>query len=170
MMLRGWRNSVALQAAIAGLALALGVATWTVVRALRVEPIPNPPATTIASLETIRGVAVRSEADIEAAVDNDVFSVDRSAPRSPYRMPGEPDPNARAVAQPEKPVLFGTAVATDGRHFATMQISNGTPTLVHVGDKIGSWTIRSIERGKVTLATADGQRAEVSVSKPGPGF
>ncbi len=30
------------------------------------------------------------------------------------------------------------------------------PTLVHVGDKIGEWVVKAIERGKVTLVNASG--------------
>ena len=52
----------------------------------------------------------------------------------------------RAV-EPLKPLVLGTAVATDGRSFATLQLGDGSPTLVHVGDKIGEWTVKSIQRG-----------------------
>ena len=168
MMLRGWRQSVPLQASVVTLAIAAGVNAWALTRALRVPPLPESPPAAIAGLETMQaGSARKPKTDIEAAVDNNVFSSDRSAPAAPYRMPGEPDPNARPVAQPDKPLVLGTAVATDGRHFATVQMRDGSPKLVYVGDKIGEWTVRAIERGKVTLLSTGGIRAEVIVPKPG---
>jgi hypothetical protein len=168
MMPRGWRTSVPLQSALVALGLALLTTGWTAMHALRVEAIPDPPSTAIASLETIRRAPARPKSDVEATVENNVFSIDRSAPVTPYRMPGEPDPSAvRAVVQPEKPLVLGTAIATDGRHFATVQLGNGSPMLVRIGDKVGEWTVRAIERGKIVLVSTNGIRAEVTVSKPG---
>lgn len=166
-MPRGWRQSVPLQVAMGALALGVGATMWALVTAFRAEAIPDAPPTVIGSIESIRGGASRPKSDIEATVDNDVFSIDRSAPNAPYRMPGEPDPNAKAAPQPEKPTVLGTAVATDGSHFATLQMRDGRPTLVRVGDKIGEWVVRSIERGKVALVSTGGVRAEVAVNNPG---
>jgi hypothetical protein len=167
MMPRGWRGSVPLQSAVVALGLGVLTASWTTVRAFRVEAIPDPPSTTIASLETIRRAPGRPKSDVEATVDNNVFSIDRTAPAAPYRMPGEPDPSARPVMQPEKPLVLGTAVATDGRHFATVQLRDGPPMIVRIGDKVGEWTVRAIERGKIVLVSTNGFRAELTVSKPG---
>jgi len=167
MMPRGWRHSIPLQAALAALGLSIAATAWAFVQAVRVEPIPNPPATAIASLETIRRGIKRPAPDLQAVVDNNVFSIDRSAPAAPYRMPGDPDPNARVAPQPERPILLGTAIATDTRHFATMQLRDGTTKLVRVGDRIGEWVVRAIERGKVVLVSTGGVRAEVTVTKPG---
>ncbi|HEY9226746.1 MAG TPA: hypothetical protein VIP11_08880 [Gemmatimonadaceae bacterium] len=165
--LRGWRESVPLQTALAALALAVVTVLWSLVTAFRVAPIPDPPPTAIASLESIRHPEARPSSNLEATIEGNVFSVDRTPPATAYRMPGDPDPAARPMAQPEKPIVLGTAVATDGRHFATVQMSNTSPTLVHVGDKVGEWTVRLIERGKIVLTTATGLRAEVTVAKTG---
>ena len=167
MMPRGWRQSVPLQVALGALALGVGATMWALVTAFRVQDIPDSPPAVVGSIENIRGGASRPKSDIETAVDNDVFSIDRAAPNAPYRMPGEPDPNAKAAPQPDKPVVLGTAVATDGRHFATLQMRDGRPTLVRVGDKIGEWTVRAIERGKVVLVSTGGARAEIAVNNPG---
>jgi len=168
MMPRGWRNSVPLQSALVAFGLAVLTTGWTTMRALRVEAIPDPPSTAIASLETIRRAPQRAKSDVEATVENNLFSIDRSAPVTPYRMPGEPDPSAaRAVVQPEKPLVLGTAIATDGRHFATVQLRDGPPMLVRIGDKVGEWTVRAIERGKIVVVSTNGIRTEITVSKPG---
>ena len=55
-----------------------------------------------------------------------------------------------------KPIVLGTAVATDGRSFATVQLGDGRPTLVHVGGKIGEWVVKAIERGKIVLVSSSG--------------
>lgn len=167
MMPRGWRESPPLQIALASLALASALTIWTLGRAFRVAAIEPPPVTAIASLDHIRGATSRTATDIGAVADNDLFSIDRSAPAGRYRMPGDPDRNATPAPVPEKPTLLGTAIATDGRHFATVQLKNGTPKLVYLGDLIGEWTVRSIERGKIVLTTSAGQRADVTVSQPG---
>ena len=98
-----------------------------VVRALRVDALPDVRRTTLASLESIS--ARRRSApptDIQAAVENDLFSADRSAPAAPYRMPGEHAPDDKPVVEPMKPIVLGTAVATDGRSFATVQLGDAT--------------------------------------------
>jgi hypothetical protein len=83
-------------------------------------------------------------------------------------MPGEARPDDKPAAEPMKPTVIGTVVATDGRSFALMQLGNERPTLVHVGDKIGEWFVKAIARGKVTLVgPATGARVDVSVPKPG---
>jgi hypothetical protein len=150
------------------LAVSIAVTTWTLVSALRAEAIPELPPASVASLQgTARLVSARPRADIAAIVDNDIFSPDRSAPAAPYRMPGEPDPNDKPVAMPQKPVLLGTGVSTDNHNFATVQFGGDRPTLVHVGDKIGDWVVKAIERNKIVLVTAGGTRVDVSVPKPG---
>jgi hypothetical protein len=82
-------------------------------------------------------------------------------------MPGESAPDNKPVVEPMKPLVLGTAVANDGRSFATLQLGDATPTLVHVGDKIGEWTVKGIERRKVVLVSTAGTRAELTVPKPG---
>jgi hypothetical protein len=156
-----------MRAAFFGLAVAIIVTVWTLVNALRVEAIPELSPASVASLQGAARGPARTRADIGAIVENDLFSPDRSAPAAAYRMPGEPDPNDKPAALPEKPMLLGTGVATDNRSFATVQLGAAGPTLVHVGDKIGLWVVKAIERGKIVLMTAGGTRVDVSVPKPG---
>ncbi len=167
MSIRELTRLPAMRGALVFLTAAVIATGWTLMRALRVEAVPEQPPTSIASLDSITRRVSRPHVDVSAAVDNNVFSIDRAAPANPYRMPGEPDPNARPAALPEKPLILGTAVATDGRSFATVALSDGRPKLVHVGDKIGDWTVRTIERGKVTLVSSMGTNIDVIVPKPG---
>jgi hypothetical protein len=167
MTMREWNRTPAMRAAMFVAIVAAGVTLWTLVRAFRGDPLPDASPVTIASLDTKAGAPPRPLADIDAAVENDLFSEDRTAPSAPYRMPGESSPDETPKVQPEKPIVLGTAVATDGRHFATVQLGDGRPTLVHVGDRIGEWIVRSIERGKITLVSTGGARADVTVPKSG---
>ena len=162
-----WTRSVGARIALGVLGLSVIAVGWTLSNALRAEPLPTLPPSSVASIETIKGSPIIAPTDVEAAVDNDIFAVDRSAPDVPYRMPGEARPDDRPVAEPMKPNVVGTVVATDGRSFALMQLGNERPKLVHVGDKIGEWAVKAIVRGKVTLVSTSGTRIDVTVPKPG---
>ena len=163
-----WTKTTGARLALGALAVSIITVGWTLANALRVEALPVLPPASVASLESIKRGPIVAPTDVEAAVDSDIFAVDRSAPDAPYRMPGEARPDDKPVAEPMKPTVVGTVVATDGRSFALMQFGNERPTLVHVGDKIGDWTVKAIGRGKVTLVTPiTGSRVDVIVPKPG---
>jgi hypothetical protein len=162
-----WGRSIGARIALVALVAASVATGWTVVQAVRGEPLPDIPQTALASLESIKRAGVAPLTDVQAAVENDLFSAEREAPAAPYRMPGEHAPDDKPTIEPMKPVVLGTVVATDGRSFATLQLGDARPTLVHVGDKIGEWAVRAIVRGKVTLVSANGARVDVTVPKPG---
>jgi hypothetical protein len=162
-----WTKTGAARVALMVFGAAFVVLVWTLVRALHADPLPAPPPTALASVETMRRGAVRPAANIQAAIENDLFAFDRSAPSTSYRMPDEKESSETPVVEPMKPNVLGTAVATDGRNFATLQLGDASPTLVHVGDKIGEWVVKGITRGKVVLVSSGGSRAELTVSKPG---
>jgi hypothetical protein len=50
---------------------------------LRAEPLPALPPASVASIETIKRGPIVAPTDVEAAVENDLFAVDRSAPDVP---------------------------------------------------------------------------------------
>jgi hypothetical protein len=162
-----WTNSVGARVALVALLLSVVATGWSVSQAIRVEALPDVPPTTLASLETLKGGSASTPVDIHAAVENDLFSAERTAPAAPYRMPGEHAPEDKPVVEPMKPIVLGTVVATDGRSFATVQLGDARPTLVHVGDKIGEWAVKAIVRGKVTLVSTSGVRIDVTVPKSG---
>jgi hypothetical protein len=167
-MMREWIKAPAMRVALAVLGASAVVLFWTVARALRAEPIPAATPASLVSLDAVNRPAPRQVADIQIGVDNDLFSPDRSAPETPYRMPGEDDPNGKARIEAQKPVVLGTAVASDGHNFATLQLGTDSPKLVRVGDKIGEWTVRSIARSKVVLEGTEGHRAELGApNSPG---
>lgn len=155
---------------IATLALALAAIAfgWTAIRAVRADPLPSVSPMAIARIDAITHRVPRPTVDLKAAVENDLFSPDRTAPSGSYRLPGETGSSDKPVVDVQRPTVLGTAVATDGRSFATLQLGDSHPTLVHVGDKIGEWVVRAIERGKVTLVNAAGVRADVAVENLKP--
>ena len=163
MIMRTWGMRVASSAV--GIATILVV--WSAADAVRSAPLPDSPELAPVRLESLRSSTVRPIADVDATVANDVFSARRTPSASPYQLPGESTPADAPEVEPIKPIVLGTAVATDGRHFATVQLSDASPTLVHVGDRIGDWIVRRIERGKIGLVTARGVRADVTVPTPG---
>jgi hypothetical protein len=163
-----WTTTTGARVALAALAISVIAVGWSLANALRAEALPTLPPTNIASIESIKRGPIVPPTDVEAAVDNDLFSADRSAPDVPYRMPGESRPDDRPVAEPMRPIVVGTVVATDGRSFALMQLGSDKPKLVHIGDKIGDWSVKAIGRGKVTLlGPTTGARVDITVSKPG---
>jgi len=152
--------------AIVLLLVALATLGWSLVHAVRADPLPVAPRSSTAT-GSIKRAVPPGPSDVQAAVENDLFSSDRSAPGAPYRMPGEKPPEVKQAAEPPKPMVLGTAVANDGKSFATVQLGDDRPTLVHVGDKIGEWVVKAIDRGKVTIINSSGGRADLVVPKPG---
>jgi hypothetical protein len=162
-------KSPATRAALAVLGLAVVVFGWTVANALHADPLPPVTTMAVASIDAITHRAARPTVDLNAAVDNDVFSPDRTPPEGSYRLPGEAGPNDKPVFESQRPTVLGTAVANDGQSFATVQFGDSGPKLVHVGDKIGDWLVRAIDRGKVTFVSTTGVQADLSEAKTSRG-
>ena len=153
--------------ALGSLALGAAIVLWTLVRAIRLDAVPDAPPPAFASAT---GLPERSSApatSIGAAVEKDLFAPDRSAPPERYRVPGEADPSAVVVVEAPKPIVLGTAVSGTGGSFATCQLPDGQPIIVRVGDRIGEYTVKTIERGRVVFTTAKGTQFEVPALKPG---
>lgn len=166
MSMREWSKTTPMRIALSALVLASVLFLWTLVHAFRADALPVAAPNAVTSLDAMTRVSFRPPANIETAVESDLFSADRSAPAKPYRMPGE-DRDDKPKVEPPKPVLLGTGVASDGRNFATLQLGPESPKLVRVSDKIGEWVVKSIERGKVVLVSTSGIRAELAAPKPG---
>jgi hypothetical protein len=103
--------------------------------------------------------------DVAAANARDLFTDDRRPPSRRYLMPGETDTRVES-SPPPLPTILGTAMGSDGEHFATAQFSGGVASIARVGSKLGAYTVVSIERGKVVLRDAAGVRWTVDASKP----
>lgn len=157
-----------IRSVVAALGIATVVAVSAFARAVRITPVE--PSTTVvnAALERATAIPPVPSIDAEAVGANDIFQPDRNALPYRYRMPGESPPgDAPVVEEAPKPTVLGTVLSTDGLHFATCQLPGGRPTLVHVGDRLGDYTVVAIERAKVVFKTADGVLLEVAAIRPG---
>jgi hypothetical protein len=151
-----------MRAALGLLVLAFGFALWALITALRVPAVV--PAATSAPVRLAGGAASeKATVDIDGAVQSDLFSPDRSAPDEPFRMPGDAPAQAEATMAP-RPSVLGTAVSADGSSFATAQLSGGTPRIIRPGDRIGDFTVISIERGHVVFTASNGTRFDIAAT------
>lgn len=157
-----------IRTSLVALLVALVVAVSAFVRAVRITPVDAGPLATDAELVRATSTPPVPGVDLEAVGANDIFQPDRSALPSRYRMPGEAGPQtATAAVEPAKPVVLGTVVATDGEHFATCQLPGERPTIVHVGEKVGEYTVVAIDRLKVVFKTHSGALLEIAALRPG---
>ena len=117
---------------------------------------------TFATADALAPRAPSPTTDIRAAVENDPFADDRSAPSVRYKMPDDADPvKTPPPPEPDKPVVLGVAVSVDGVSFATCTLTDDRTRIVHVGDKLGIYTVQTIERGRVVFTTANGKQLEI---------
>ncbi len=152
--------------ALGALGLALLLCAWTTARALRSNPVDAAPASVSIVPGALDTPPTAAQVDVGAAIEIDMFSPERTPPVARYRMPGEPEPVA-AAAEPPRPVVLGTAIASDGTSFATCQYESTRLLMVRVGDKIADYTVKLIERGRVVFSTPAGKTFEVLAPRAG---
>ena len=140
-------------------------AGWSVARALRTDDLPtSADATALGDVQ----VATRPRpprVNVAAAVDADPFNPSRQRPTEVYMLPHElvvPAPAPRG----EQLRVLGTVVSTTGSGFAMCQLGSEPPTIVKVGEKIGSYTLKRVVRGSATFA---GPAGDVVIAAPQPG-
>jgi hypothetical protein len=139
----------------------------SLVRAIRITPVEAAPAASSAVLLRVSSPPPPPEIDFDAVGANGIFQPDRTALPYRYRMPGEPGPDNTMAPEAPKPVVLGTVIATDGNHFATVQMPSGKPTSLRVKDQIGEYTVVAIDRDKVAFKNAAGQLIEITTTRPG---
>jgi hypothetical protein len=162
---REWVSTRGGRGALATLAISAVLFTWTLSRAIRIQPAELPvPA--FAANTALAAPAQGGAVDVGAAVETDPFAADRTAPARRYRVPGEDGPDAVATDAPIEPVVLGTAWSDADHSFATVQLGDSRSMIMHVGDKIGQYTVKSIERGRVGFTTPSGKKLEIPELKP----
>jgi hypothetical protein len=147
---------------IAGVLLLVSLA-----RAIRITPVEAAESTTPSELVRVTSTPPAPDIDLDAIGGNGIFQPDRTALPYRYRMPGEPLPDQPGAPEPLQPVVLGTVIATDGAHFATVQMPGGRPTTVRVKDQIGEYTVTAIDRDKVVFKNAAGKLVEIPATRPG---
>jgi hypothetical protein len=161
-----WTSGRGMRFAIGALSLALIACVWSAATALRTRDVDAAAATVNIVAGALDAPAPPADVNVGLAVDADLFSPDRKAPAARYRMPGEAAP-AAPEAEPPKPIVLGTALASDGTSFATCQFQSSRLLMVRVGDKVGDYTVKLIERGRVVFATPAGKTFEVLAPRAG---
>ena len=149
----------ALGAALLGLVLC----GWAWQRSTRVEPLPAPEVVLTAEPGALDDRAQPAHLDIADVIATDLFSPERQAPAVRYRMPGQAEP----PAPPPEPVVLGITLGAGNTSFATCQLGSSRLIFARVGDVLGIYTVKSIERGKVVFRTDAGKQLEISALKPG---
>jgi hypothetical protein len=152
-----------MRVALAALVLALGVAVWNLVGALR-APVVRPGTTRPSAALSLRPVAAPQPVDIDAAVASDLFDIDRAPADQRFRMPGEAPPTQVVQQNLERPTVLGTTVSGNGFSFATAQLGSNGPRIIREGDRLGDYMVRTIERGHVVFTTSSGTRLDIAAS------
>jgi hypothetical protein len=154
-----------LQLALGALAVSVLAVGWSFASALRIEPTGDATPPTFNTAAALMTGANTSSIEIAEIVDQNLFAPDRSAPLRRYSLSGYEDEFAPedAVEVP-KPVVLGTAVGSGARSFAMCSLNGASTVIVRVGDKVGDYTVRSIERGVVVFSTTSGERFAVDAN------
>ena len=158
-----------LRLAVVGMVASVATAMWSVREAVRTDPLPAfeqaPAAGDIERAE--RRAATR--VNIAAAVDADPFNPERKRPEEPYRFPGEvTQTQAQGGPRAQQVRLMGTVVATRGGGFVFCQIGSQPPQIVHVGQQIGTYTLKTVEAGRAVFTGPGGTTLELTISQPAP--
>lgn len=159
-----WLEAPLMRPALVALVAAVALVGWSAARLAGADLLPPPAAGDPLALPDVsldRKPAVR-----RSTPDDDLFSADRTPRDTRYALPGE-----RVAAEPSTaptPVVLGTALATDGRSFVSARLGDAAPRILHVGDTLGPFTLRSIDRRLVSFSRASGGRVEVRPGATAP--
>lgn len=147
--------------------VALLVVAWTARRFWQLSEVPAASPGPTLSTDALAQPARPDSVDVGEAVAYDLFHPDRTAPAARYRLPGDPVAAVSDAPPPARPVVLGTAIASDGTSFATCQLESSRLLMVRVGDTVGAYLVKSIERGRVVFQTPAGERLEIQALRPG---
>jgi hypothetical protein len=170
--MRAWYSERRLLAAAAALAMASALVLWTVRRAVFHSDAAVPARAGVAAATPVVPEATRIPAVlVDETVNHDLFHPERRKPRTPFRLPGEPDPAHAPLPAPVAPQaalhLLGTVMELGKDAFVVCQIGNEPPKVVRVGRTLGSYTLRKIEPGRAVFTSPDGETVDLRVSKAG---
>jgi hypothetical protein len=150
--------------ALAALVAAVALVAWSAARLADADTLPPPAAGDPLAVPNV--TLARTPPARRSTPDDDLFSADRTPRDARYALPGE-----RVAAEPsaaQTPIVLGTALATDGRSFVSASLGDGPPRILHVGDTLGPFTLRSIDRRLVSFSRASGGRVDVRPGATAP--
>ncbi len=154
-----------LQVALGAFTIALLAFVWSGVSALTIEPTADAPPPEFNTTAARNSESRTSAIEIMNVVDLNLFAPQRSAPLLRYSLTGYDDePLPVDAIEAARPLVLGTAVSSGARSFAMCSLEGAPTVIVRVGDELGAYTVRSIERGVVVFSTTSGERFAVSAN------
>jgi hypothetical protein len=153
--------------ALAGSCVLFGAA---VLDAMRLDPLPAPESSI--SHDATSAIVLPDETAetlLDNAVANDPFQPTREAPAARYgaaTIPVTVQDAAAGAARPAATIrLLGTVIDRDGASFALCQLEGAAVKIVHTGQQIGAYKLRSITPGSAVFVGEDGAHLELKVSR-----
>lgn len=169
MMPSSWLRWMPMRAAIGLLALSFVVALFTLTRAMQLTATESGDVPTLPDPSQLASPPQPVQIDVEDVVSRDVFDAMRSAPTNRYLLAAEMPEEVAPAAPPPRVVVLGIALADNGRSFATCQVGAERPVIVRVGDKLGPYTVKSIESKRVTVTLPGGAVQTIAALNSGYG-
>ena len=160
---RGLLSARSVQVALGTLVLAIVFTGWSVMRAVRIDPVPAGAPLRFSTAGAVMMPDSTTPPDVVSVVSMNVFAPERTAPARRYRLAGYAQ--EKPGSEPPKPVVLGTAISTPTRSFAMIRVGDSKVQVMHVGEAIAGYTVRSIERGLVVFTASTGERLAISAVK-----
>lgn len=169
MMPAAWLRWTPMRAALGALVVAVAFAVFTLVRAIQLTETPLANVPVLPNPGELSSSGANKKVDIPDVISHDMFDPSRAAPTNRYLLASEmPEPEV-AAAPPPRVVVLGVAMADGGRSFATCQVGAERPVIVRVGDKLGPYTVKSIESKRVTVTLPGGAVQTIAALNSGFG-
>jgi hypothetical protein len=96
--------------------------------------------------------------------------ISSAAGRDPFSI-GNVKAESLIVEQPAPPRetlrVLGTVVDSDGASFALCQLGTAPAAIVRIGQKIGDYELRSVNKATAVFTLVDGERVELRVPRAG---
>jgi hypothetical protein len=153
----------AIRAAQVACAVALAVLFWALLTASRIDVAEARAASPATAVPRDTASTVVSDAEFAHAVATDLFADDRAAPSVRYRIGAA---ETKVVAAPQLR-LSGTVIAAEGQSFAMCQLDAEPAKIVYVGERIGTFTLRSVSQGSAVFTDESGKRVVLRVPNGG---
>jgi hypothetical protein len=160
-----WPLRFAIGATLVGIVL-VSITGWRATHFEKMVPVSTAPIEKVA--ERIGSYRTALTPELDYAIDLDPFHPERRRPQIRYELPGsraaEKPPETAPVSDPID--LLGTVMVAGGRSFAMCQSSAGTQ-VVHVGEQIAGFTLKSLEQGSAVFVSPQGKAVNIRVKKTG---
>ncbi|MFI5245282.1 MAG: hypothetical protein ACHQQR_08670 [Gemmatimonadales bacterium] len=167
MNVRELTSTTAVRVALGALVVAAAVAVWALRGAIRTDVAPSSDPRAASTTFVLPPPSSGGPTDVRAAVAHDIFAADRQAPTERYRAPGDEEvATKKNEVTPSRPVVLGTATSASAPAFAVARLGSERPSIVHVGEKVGDYTVLTIDRSHVVFVAPSGEKFDIQPSKP----